>query len=50
MARKLRQINEKLNGYEPEGQEFESLRAHHFFNNLEHPAKGALWLLSVNCP
>ena len=29
MARKLRQINEKLNGYEPEDREFESLRAHH---------------------
>ena len=29
MARKLRQINESLIGYEPEGREFESLRAHH---------------------
>ena len=31
MARKLRQINESLNGYEPEGREFESLRAHHLY-------------------
>ena len=30
MVRKLRRINEGLNGYEPEGREFESLRAHHF--------------------
>jgi hypothetical protein len=29
MARKLRRINESLIGYEPEGREFESLRAHH---------------------
>ena len=29
MVRKLRQINESLIGYEPEGREFESLRAHH---------------------
>jgi hypothetical protein len=29
MARKLRQINESLIGYEPEGRELESLRAHH---------------------
>ena len=28
-ARKLRQINESLGGYEPEGREFESLRARH---------------------
>ena len=27
LVRKLRQINESLNGYEPEGREFESLRA-----------------------
>jgi hypothetical protein len=31
MARKLRQINESLIGYEPEGREFESLRAHHSY-------------------
>ena len=31
MARKLRRINKELNGYEPEGREFESLRARHFF-------------------
>jgi hypothetical protein len=30
MARKLRWINQSLHGYEPEGREFESLRAHHF--------------------
>ena len=29
LVRKLRQINESLIGYEPEGREFESLRAHH---------------------
>ena len=34
MARKLRQINESLNGYEPEGREFESLRAHHSLLSL----------------
>jgi hypothetical protein len=34
MARKLRQINDSLIGYEPEGREFESLRAHHSFNYL----------------
>src|ERR1700730_16352099 len=38
---------DRASGYEPEGREFESLRAHHPFNNLGHPAKGALWLLSV---
>ena len=31
MVRKLRQINESLIGYEPEGREFESLRAHHTY-------------------
>jgi endogenous inhibitor of DNA gyrase (YacG/DUF329 family) len=30
MVRKLRQINESVDGYEPEGREFESLRARHF--------------------
>jgi hypothetical protein len=29
MARKLRQINKSLNGYEPEGRELESRRARH---------------------
>jgi len=42
MARKSRQINEKLNGYEPEGREFESLRAHHLLNNLGYPLRSAL--------
>src|SRR5216683_7028171 len=37
-------------GYEPEGREFESLRAHHSFNSLGHPLPGALCLLSENCP
>jgi hypothetical protein len=30
-VRKLRQINESFIGYEPEGREFESLRAHHSY-------------------
>ena len=29
LARKLRQINEDVDGYEPEGRGFESLRASH---------------------
>jgi hypothetical protein len=41
---------DRASGYEPEGREFESLRAHHLFNHLGHRVKGALWLLSVNCP
>src|ERR1700685_3768565 len=33
---------DRASGYEPEGREFDSLRAHHNFNNLGHPASGAL--------
>src|SRR5437763_16948929 len=32
MVRKLHQINESVDGYEPEGREFESLRARHSFH------------------
>src|SRR5713226_4392551 len=41
---------DRASGYEPEGREFESLRAHHSFNSLGHPLPGALCLLSENCP
>jgi hypothetical protein len=35
LVRKLRQINESLIGYEPEGREFESLRAHHSHHSTD---------------
>ena len=28
---------DRASGYEPEGREFESLRAHHLFNDLQIP-------------
>src|SRR5438105_10364483 len=33
---------DRASGYEPEGREFESLRARHKFNNLGHPDSDAL--------
>jgi hypothetical protein len=33
---------DRASGYEPEGREFESLRAHHLFNDLGHRAKNPL--------
>ena len=33
---------DRASGYEPEGREFESLRARHLFNNLGHPVSDAL--------
>jgi hypothetical protein len=41
---------DRASGYEPEGREFESLRAHHLLKDLGHPSRGALCRLSVNCP
>jgi hypothetical protein len=46
MVRKLRQINESLNGYEPEGREFESLRAHHSFQWLTRSSEQSFGSIS----
>ena len=46
LARKLRQINENVDGYEPEGRGFESLRARHILSPL-HSADCGDSLLSI---
>jgi hypothetical protein len=47
------QVNEisfPASGYEPEGREFESLRAHHLFNHLKILLSVESVKLSVFCP